>query len=85
MQEFILFEPSLIISKRRPISGTARRPRSGDTRSIAGQPVVLRSAPKNRPFHGYGAQALLGGVDRETAERYWAVAPKLKSTRPALD
>jgi hypothetical protein len=36
MQEFILFEPSQILSIRRPISGTVRRPRSGDTRSSPG-------------------------------------------------
>jgi hypothetical protein len=48
----------LILSKDAPISGIARRPRSGDVRSSLGG---LRSAPKNRPLRADVAQALLGG------------------------
>jgi hypothetical protein len=44
MQQFGLFEPSLILSK------DARFPGPCADLVIAGQPVVVRSAPKNRPL-----------------------------------
>jgi hypothetical protein len=55
MQQFGLFEPSLILSK------DARFPGPCADLVIAGQPVVVRSARRNRPLRTDVTEALLGG------------------------
>jgi hypothetical protein len=76
MQEFGLFEPSLILSK------DARSPEPCADLAlairvlIAGQPVVCRGRLRKTDH----SVAMLRKhywevVDRETAERYWAIRP----------
>jgi hypothetical protein len=63
MQEFILFEPFLILSKdaRSPGPCAGLAPATRPHRGVANGEVVLRSAPKGRPLRADVAQALLGG------------------------
>jgi len=82
MQEFILFEPFLILPKDARSPGV-RRPRSGDRRSSPGRPVASPSAPKNRPLCANAAEALLGGGGQGDGGEVLGHSP-LKSTHSAL-
>ena len=85
MQEFSLFERSLILSKDarspRPCADFASATRAH--RRAESSEVALRSAPKSRPLRGYGPEALLGGGGPGNAGEVLGHSP-LKSTPRAL-
>ena len=76
MQEFILLN-LLCSSKMAPDLRAVGRPRSGDTRSSPGrrQTVVLGRLRKVDHSVRTLREHYWEVVDRETAERYWAIRP----------
>ena len=84
MQEFSLFERSLIFSKDARSQGVRRlAPATRAHRRAESSEVALRSAPKSRPLRGYGPEALLGDGGLGNGGEVLGHSP-LKSTPRAL-
>ena len=75
----------LCSSKMAPDLRAVGRPRFGDKCPSLGSPVAGGRLRKTDHSVQMLHKDYWEVVDRETTERYWAVAPKLKSIRPALD